>query len=776
MSNETSNKKLVRNLLQSIQNKDPDTIIEEEQSKHPQVKRLLKNASKNQTGERGCPDFIVRHSKYKNLIVVIECKADSKYHRSSTLKEVKHYAVDGAIWYAQHLTDKFQVIAVGTSGEEELKVDTYLCLGSSSPILLDYSNSLQSLKEYYKKISVDPKVAADKEQKLKHFAVELHNRLRDRAKLSEAEKPALIGACLIALKNPGFKKSWDKSDSPEDLANNISNAVEKELGKVAQKNAEAIKKNLQATLNNKNLSYTKIPVEECILFETVDKLDRYAFPLLEEGVSFDILGHFYQEFLSYTGGDKKGLGIVLTPPHITELFCDLADVQKNSIVVDTCCGTGGFLVAAMNTMLRKASQNPEEIDRIKRSQLIGIEQAPQMYTLAVYNMILRGDGKTNIFNNSCFEVAQDIKSRKPNISLINPPYAQKNEPELSFIENQMDILIPGGIGVNIVPMSVMISGDKEIRERLFSKHSLLGVISMPPVFQDVGVNPVISIWRAHTPHTGKTWLCKLSDDGFIKTKSKGRCDFYGKWEAIKSNLLDAWKYRKEIPGFSCLQKLGVNDEWLFETFGKPGCEIQTGQLKRKATLDRLAWEKIDVPGCSSNDTIETQNWKDFDILSLFEIEEGKSISTSNELHTERDYEFNTPFITASKNNNGVGGFTNHSPEHKANCLTLIKQGDGGAGLAFYQPFEFAAASTIFVLVPKFHITSNIGSFLSYLLSQYKSFFSHGRGIDRKRLGQMTIKLPAIEDGSPDWKWIEEYMKECNEEEVEGIEDILRKLP
>ena len=56
--------------------------------------------------------------------------------------------------------------------------------------------------------------------------------------------------------------------------------------------------------------------------------------------------------MSYSGGDGQTLGIVLTPKHITELFCDLVDLKPTDVVFDPCCGTGGFLIAAMQDSLK----------------------------------------------------------------------------------------------------------------------------------------------------------------------------------------------------------------------------------------------------------------------------------------------------------------------------------------------------------------------------------------------------------------------------------------
>jgi type I restriction enzyme M protein len=111
---------------------------------------------------------------------------------------------------------------------------------------------------------------------------------------------------------------------------------------------------------------------------------------------FDTLGQFYIEFLRYANSDK-GLGIVLTPPHITDLFSELAGVNQDSIILDNCMGTGGFLISAMKTMIKQAKGNQTKIENIKKTQLIGIEYQDDIYALGISNMIIHGDGKTNVF-------------------------------------------------------------------------------------------------------------------------------------------------------------------------------------------------------------------------------------------------------------------------------------------------------------------------------------------------------------------------------------------
>lgn len=203
---------------------------------------------------------------------------------------------------------------------------------------------------------------------------------------------------------------------------------------------------------------------------------------------------------------------MLTPRHVTELFALIANVNKDSVVVDPAAGTAGFLISAMVQMLRTATTE-KQITSVKRDRLIGIEQKPDMFALAASNMILRGDGKANLHLSSCFEpaIVRDVQDHKsgdqkrklrPNVGLINPPFAKSNEDlsELRFVDNMLDMLDKGGVGVAIVPVScaTVPSIDKET---LLKKHTLEGVMSMPPeVFYPVGVVTCVMVFTAGVPH------------------------------------------------------------------------------------------------------------------------------------------------------------------------------------------------------------------------------------------------------------------------------------
>ncbi|MBT0879696.1 N-6 DNA methylase, partial [Campylobacter sp. 2018MI01] len=125
--------------------------------------------------------------------------------------------------------------------------------------------------------------------------------------------------------------------------------------------------------------------------------------------------------------------IVLTPKHITELFCDLLELKPSDRVLDPCCGTAGFLIAAMHKMLSKAT-NEIEKNNIRKNQLFGIEEQSYMFSIATTNMILRGDGKSNLENSDCLaQIPSQLHLEKRcNIGMINPPYSMgdKNNPSV----------------------------------------------------------------------------------------------------------------------------------------------------------------------------------------------------------------------------------------------------------------------------------------------------------------------------------------------------------
>lgn len=580
--NERITENLVRDILRDLKYYDnPDTVVEEQKSQIEEVKRLLKGASKTGKGGVGAPEFIISTSETPDFIILFECKADTSKHESPNLDKPVDFAVDGALHYAKAISKSYNVIAVAVSGQTKssLKISNFIFPkgATNHKELVNKAGtkiqSIVSFEDYIEHGTFDSDVARKRHDDLMEFSRELHNFMRDHAKLTESEKPLLVSGTLIALKNKAFAKSYD-AYKPEELQREWMRVIKEEFKKAEIPNSKeySMTQPYSSIAVHPNLGKAQKKFPKGVLFELIKMLNEKVWPFISVYHDFDVVGQFYGEFLKYTGGDKKALGIVLTPRHTTELFSLIANVQKDSKVLDICAGTGGFLISAMHQMFKKAETKVDK-EKIKKEGLIGVENQPQMYALAASNMILRGDGKANLHQGSCFDeaITKEVKKHKCTVGVLNPPYSQSDEDlhELVFVKHMLDCLDKNGIGIAIVPMSCAISPHPK-REELLKFHTLDAVMSMPTdLFYPVGTVPCIMVFKAHIPHetsNKKTWFGYWKDDGFIKTKHKGRIDQYNKWEAIRDHWVETYRNREDIPGECIKQYVTAQDEWCAEAY------------------------------------------------------------------------------------------------------------------------------------------------------------------------------------------------------------------
>lgn len=578
--NERNTENIVRDLFQKLGYKDNSKIIVEEQkSENPAIQKLLINASKSGKGI-GKPEFIVRHEDYSDFIIVVECKGDTKFHRSETLDKYKDYAVDGVLNYASYLSKSYNVIALAISGqnEKDLIISSFLWV-RSAPKSDDFISSDETpvteilpFEKYVDFANYDHKIEKSKYEDLISFSKDLHNYMRDYAKLSETEKPLLVSGILIALRNRAFSLSF-RDYKQKDLSKKLLDAIEDviEEAEIPKAKKQNMRQPYSFIMVHPELSKVNSTTNETPLYRLLHDIETNVKPFISIYHNFDVIGQFYGEFLRYTGGDKKGLGIVLTPKHVTELFAKIANLTPKTVVLDTCAGTSSFLISSMFEMIRKAKTDEEKL-YIKKNCLIGVEQQPNMYALASSNMILRGDGKANLYQGSCFDeaITKEVSNRAE-VGMINPPYSQKGEGlhELDFVHHLLNCIKPNGITLAIVPMSCATS-PHPIKDKILENHRLDAVMSMPDsVFHPIGVVTCIMVFTAHVPHEQnpfyKSWFGYWKNDGYIKTKHKGRIDG-GDWKNIEESWLEAYFNRSEIPGVSVLKKVNSQDEWCAEAY------------------------------------------------------------------------------------------------------------------------------------------------------------------------------------------------------------------
>jgi type I restriction-modification system DNA methylase subunit len=305
----------------------------------------------------------------------------------------------------------------------------------------------------------------------------------------------------------------------------------------------------------------------------IQELDMKIKPMMNHSdSSIDALGEFYQEFIKFSNGDDgKALGIVLTPQHLTDFMCEVSGLNRNSKVVDICAGSGGFLVTAMSKMMKNA--NPEEVIHIRQQGLFGVEADPNIFALCVANMIVRRDGKSNIHYGSCFDerIVAELQKQYIDIGLINPPYSQEDHNELAFVEQLLSVLATRGVAVAVVPLNCALGTTcKAERERLFQKHTLEAVFSMPTEIFNPAASapPCVMVWTANVPHPAdkQTFFGYYREDGFVKRKKLGRVDAYNKWEEIKTEWLKLYRERDVKSGLSVKHCVTHTDEWCAEAY------------------------------------------------------------------------------------------------------------------------------------------------------------------------------------------------------------------
>lgn len=574
--NERITEDIVRDILKKNQKTYPKVIIEEQQSKNPRIKKLLKHASKHGLGE-GNPEFIITFEETSELVIVIECKADIKKHESKNRDKPKDYAVDGVLLYSEYLAREFDVISIAVSGEnkKELKTSHFLQVKNNHNVedfvtdkILPFDNYL---KEYGKS---DLKLHQDFSN-LMSYSKDLNLKLHE-LKIKESLRSLLISGILLSLQNTAFKISFEKHTKPEDLNKNLISTILSELkeNKIQERKIKGLKREYTFIAEHEAFAH-----DANVLKDIIREVDQNLNHFIKTHKSIDILGQFYIEFLRYANSDT-GLGIVLTPPHITELFVELAKVNKNSIVFDNCCGTCGFLISAMKKMVGEAKGDIEKELDIKHKQLLGIEYQPDIFALACSNMFIHDDGSSSIYKGDCFnpELIAKIKKDgiKPNVGFLNPPYksiAKADIEEFEFVLNNLEMLEPNGTCICIIPISCVTQNNKtllDLKKKLMDKHTLEAVFSMPDelfVNSDKAIVTVIVVFKAHQPHPDnkKTFLGYWKDDGFVKTKTLGRSDSNNKWKSIKEQWLKDYENRKTTK-HSLSKLLTPNDEWCIEAY------------------------------------------------------------------------------------------------------------------------------------------------------------------------------------------------------------------
>ena len=548
--------------------------------------------SKRGTGKKGFPEYLAISGDF---VIVIEDKAKVE-DQANYLKDnetllmdtssITKYAENGALHYALSIiqnTNFKKVIAFGCSGTDEKRIVSRPMYVSPTgykilPKVKDFSQfSTENIERYYNEIICGNESIERVELKtILSRAKKLHEDLRNYGQLGDSEKPLVVSAILLALEEKDFSTEILTGDNVKTDGQKIFDAMSAHMDRVKvepEVKKQRVIDQFRLIVNRPALSDKDERLGKSPLKYFAEYLYSNILTAICNNSPEDVLGRFYGEFISYSGGDGQTLGVVLTPKHITELFTELAEIKPTDKVLDPCCGTGGFLIAAMHRMLAQAKEEYKE--NIRKNNLHGIELRDDMFSIATTNMILRGDGKSNLICADFFkQKSEDMHKKEFTVGLMNPPYSQgKNKDtahltELKFICHLLDCLSDGGRCVVIVPQSTMVGKtkeDKSDKRYILENHTLEGVITLnTKTFYDVGTNPVIAVFTAHQPHP-KDKLVKFVDfkvDGYEGSAHIGLLPTDRAAER-KKHLLDCWFQGKTAPNsFIVRSTIEADDEWL----------------------------------------------------------------------------------------------------------------------------------------------------------------------------------------------------------------------
>lgn len=767
-----TNERVTENLVRQHFAQFAEAKVEEQISSSPRIQKLLSSASKSGSGQ-GYPEFIISVSDRPDFLIIVECKADPRRHQSGDLTRYADYAVDGALLYASHLAKDFDVLAIAVSGTrpERIRVSHYLHLKNEQSAVQIFGGGLLPISDYLGGYLNSPGKLRQDYDALLAFTQSLNLRMH-RDKISERNRALLVSAVLIALERPSFRNGYAWESDPASLANMIIRAVTDQL---QESGIDGTRLDVLTQKFGFIGTETVLVTAPNELAEIVRSIDDEVNSFIKNHEFEDVLGRLYVEFLRHANSDK-GLGIVLTPPHITEFFADLAQVNANSVVYDNCAGTGGFLISAMSRMIDDARGDKSVEERVKKSQLYGVELQSDIYPLAVSNMYIHQDGKSNVRYGDCFapEIIADIAAKNPTVGLLNPPYKAdkaRDIDELEFVLNNLQCLQQGGVGVALVPMQCALAtrgAVADLKERLLASHTLECVLSMPDELffnSKVGVVSCVMAFTAHRPHppNKEVYFGYYKDDGFVKRKINGRADVLGQWEAIKAKWLDHYINRTETPGLSVKAKASAKSEWAAEAYMQTDYSAVSDALFHNALrqystylfgneLTQRASDQAAAP-LSEPIALDGSMWKSFRLNDLFRIT-GSRTTPKRDLEAPPPGQRGYPYVTTQATNNGVAGFYGDWTED-GGVLTIDS---AVIGYCAYQKLPFSASDHVEKLIPRFSMSDYAAMFLTAVINIERYRYNYGRKCSQTRLKSASVSLPAAPDGSPDWDYMERYIK------------------
>ena len=580
-----------------------------------------KNIKDYQRGDTGTKHkFLDIRFENERLVILVECKSTfKKWKKEKIQKQLQDY-----VRYEKAYSDK-KIVAILAETEGN---DIWVWYGQS--VIVDDEHKkieekvLKTFEEYEKlcfgKVNDKIKVV----DSIKILNEKLHS-----DGINEKLRSQFVGTCLLALKNgltyenitemPDPKTG--KSLSPEKIViisiKNILSGLLSRSGDITDLN----KAGKLSILSNKILDdqdIVNLTYEE--LKDILKFIDSNIIPYIndENTAGQDLLNLFFTTFNKYVGKSDKNQAF--TPDHICNFMSKVVGVNKNSRVLDPCCGSGAFIVRAMTDAMDDCETEIER-DNVKKSQIFGIEYEDGAFGLSSTNMLIHGDGNSNIIQASMFDRKEWIKDKNINIVLMNPPYnatkkfcdpqytknwdsKKKEDPSKGFhFVEWVARHVPSTCKIAVLlPMQAAIGSNGEVKKYkkiMLDNYTLDAVFSLPnemfyPGASAIACCMVFDLSQKHAHANRDTFFGYFKDDKFIKRKGLGRIEQTDQegnslWLGIEAQWLDLYKNKREVPGLSVMKKISYDDEWLAEAYMETDYKQLTIESFEKTTRDYYSY-------------------------------------------------------------------------------------------------------------------------------------------------------------------------------------------
>ena len=727
--------------------------------------------------------------RYKNLDIRFENKGLSILVETKVKFNKKDYEqLQAYVDYEKQLNNNFMIAILANTSNDEIRVwfgddtleitDEFLCFDE---------RKLKPLDEYR-----DTFLGRNNDKLKVMKSTYSLNELLHNLGVQEKLRSQFIGTCLLALKNGLQFENLSTKTIIAGIEEILENLLEKDINKAVK--IGLIKTNILSsqdirTLENKSFQKLLFRIQKDILPYINDKTT----------MGQDILNLFFTTFNKYVGKSDKNQAF--TPDHIVKFMCDIAGINRNTKVLDPCCGSGAFLVRAMTDAMDDCDTEQER-DNVKKNNIYGLEFEDTAFGLATTNMLLHSDGNSNILQGSCFDylnqfdVAQSNENTKIDVVLMNPPYnAQRKQSKKEYVETWTsktnadpskgfhfvyEVAKKVGTGKLLVllPTSCAIGGEKQkeinsFKEKMLSEHTLDAVFSLPVDMFHPGANAtaccmIFNLGVRHSKALNKkTFFGYFKDDGFVKRKNLGRVERVVEGKSLWEDIYQEWKFlylnRLEKTGLSVLKEVTFEDEWLAEAYMETDYSSLSKNDFEKNIKELLAFEvKFGSPNLKMDNIskksleLNPSNWRSFTIKEIFGDVKSANGETTDQLEEGTDL----VYIAAKKENNGVKATVEYDDRYvsKGNSIVFINLGQGSAGFATYQPYDFIGMKGKISTGSFEQLNQYIGVFLVTILDKERFRYSFGRSWAGDRLLQTKIKLPVDDNDNPDWFFMEEYIK------------------